>query len=62
MAEQGFSFIAVEGGFASLYHLNRYVKNLDGAADSAKDVLLKLDRWPTILHYKPPRNTRKEWN
>src|SRR5690606_37830289 len=44
IAEQGFSFIAVEGDFASLYHLNRYVKNLEGAASSAKAVLLKLDR------------------
>ncbi len=49
ISEQGFNFIAVEGDFASLYHLNRYVKNLDGAAKSAQEVLLKLDRWPTWM-------------
>ena len=47
ITELDFNFIAVEGDFASLYHLNRYVKNLDGAANSAREVLLKLNRWPT---------------
>src|SRR5690554_4624057 len=37
IAEQDFSFIAVEGDFASLYHLNRYVKNLDGAATRSEE-------------------------
>ena len=49
ITEQDFNFIAVEGDFASLYHLNRYVKNMDGAANSAKEVLLKLHRWPTWM-------------
>lgn len=44
--EHAFSFIAVEGDFASLYELNRYVKNKEGAAKSARKVLLKLNRWP----------------
>src|SRR5690554_997043 len=44
-----FNFIAVEGDFASLYHLNRYVKNMEGAESSAKNVLLKLNRWPTWM-------------
>src|SRR5690554_5121704 len=37
--EHGFNFIAVEGDFASLYELNKYVKNKSGAAASAKEVL-----------------------
>ena len=49
IADQGFSFIAVEGDFASLYQLNNYVKNLEDAGKSAKEVLLKLDRWPTWM-------------
>lgn len=49
IAEKDFSFIAVEGDFASLYHLNRYVKNMEGAENSAKEVLLKLHRWPTWM-------------
>lgn len=47
--KQNFNFIAVEGDFASLYHLNRYVKNMEGAENSAREVLLKLDRWPTWM-------------
>ena len=44
--EHGFNFILVEGDFASLYELNRYVKGMPGAANSAREVLLRLDRWP----------------
>lgn len=47
IAENDFSFIAVGGDFAGLNHLNRYVKNLNGAVSSAKEVLLKLNRWPS---------------
>ncbi len=47
--KQDFNFIAVEGDFASLYKLNRYVKNMEGAESSARAVLLKLDRWPTWM-------------
>ncbi len=46
ISEHNFNFIVVEGDFASLYALNKYVKNLPGAASSAKEVLLNLDRWP----------------
>ncbi|MDX9908219.1 MAG: erythromycin esterase family protein [Mariniphaga sp.] len=61
IAEQGFSFIAVEGDFASLYHINRYVKNLDGAASSAREVLLKLDRWPTWMWANEEVVALAEW-
>ena len=47
--KHNFNFIVVEGDFASLYKLNRYVKNMDGAESSAKEVLLKLNRWPTWM-------------
>ncbi len=46
IAEHGFRFIAVEGDWASLYELNRYVKHMPGAAGSAQEVLMGLDRWP----------------
>lgn len=46
ISEKEFNFIAVEGDFASLYELNRYVKDMPGSANSARDVLENLDRWP----------------
>ncbi len=46
IAEQGYNFIAVEGDWASLYELNRYVKDMPGAAGSAREVLKGLGRWP----------------
>ncbi|MBZ0243482.1 MAG: erythromycin esterase family protein, partial [Bacteroidales bacterium] len=61
ISEHDFSFIAVEGDFASLYHLNRYVKNLDGAANSAQEVLLKLDRWPTWMWANEEVVALAEW-
>lgn len=61
ISEQNFSFIAVEGDFASLYHLNLYVKNLDGAASSAKEVLLKLNRWPTWMWANEEVVALAEW-
>ncbi len=46
ISEKGFSFIVVEGDWASLYELNRYVKDMDGAAASARAVMEDLERWP----------------
>ena len=47
--EKGYNFIAVEGDWASLFELNKYVKNLPGAAENAEYVLWNLDRWPTWM-------------
>jgi erythromycin esterase len=44
--EHGFNFIVVEGDFASLFEINRYVKNLPGAAQTAEDAMSGLNRWP----------------
>lgn len=49
ITNHNFRFIAVEGDFASLYELNNYVKNRGEASSSAREVLLKLDRWPTWM-------------
>lgn len=56
-----FDFIAVEGDFASLYELNKYVKNSEGAANSAREVLLKLDRWPTWMWANEEVVALAEW-
>lgn len=61
ITEHDFSFIAVEGDFASLYHLNSYVKNLEGAASSAQNVLLKLHRWPTWMWANEEILALAEW-
>jgi erythromycin esterase len=46
IAEHGFSFIAVEGDWASLYRLNKYVKDLPGAPGSAVEAMKSFSRWP----------------
>ncbi len=59
--EHGFNFIAVEGDFASLYNLNKYVKNAEGAGKSAREVLLKLNRWPTWMWANEEVVALAEW-
>jgi erythromycin esterase len=44
--EHGFNFIVVEGDFASLFEINRYVKDLPGTAQSAEEAMSGLNRWP----------------
>ncbi len=59
--EHDFNFIAVEGDFASLYQLNNYVKNKEGSGKSAREVLLKLDRWPTWMWANEEVVSLAEW-
>lgn len=61
IAEQDFSFIVVEGDFASLYPINRYVKNLAGAASSAREILTKIDRWPAWMWANEEVEALVEW-
>ncbi|MGZ0746293.1 erythromycin esterase family protein [Haloparvum sp. AD34] len=49
IAEYDFDFVAVEGDWTSCYAVNRYLKGLPGAADSAREVLESFDRWPTWM-------------
>ncbi len=44
--EKGFRFVAVEGDWAALYRLNRYVKHLPGAEPDARVIMASFDRWP----------------
>jgi len=44
--EKGFRFVAVEGDWTAIAHLNRYIQNLPGAAASAREALLQIERWP----------------
>ena len=47
--EKGFSFIAVEGDWPDCYRVNRYVKWLSDAGESAHGVLHTFERWPTWM-------------
>lgn len=47
--EKGFSFIAVEGDWASCERVNRYVRGVGGAGENAREVLMSFDRWPRWL-------------
>lgn len=46
IAEKGSSFIVVEGDWASIYRLNKYVKDLPGALKTARDAVRTFNRWP----------------
>lgn len=49
IAEQGFSFIAVEGDWPDCYRVNRFVKGYPDAGESAHGVLHAFERWPTWM-------------
>jgi len=46
ITEHDFSFIAVEGDWASLYRLNKYVKHFENAPASAIEAMAQFNRWP----------------
>jgi erythromycin esterase-like protein len=49
IAEQGFSFLAVEGDWPDCYRVNRYVKDHPDSGDNAREVLHAFERWPTWM-------------
>ncbi len=49
VADAGFRFVLVEGDWASLHELNRYVKHLPGAPATAREALAAQQRWPQWL-------------
>ncbi len=59
--EQGFNLILVEGDFASLYEVNRYIRHQPGAARSARQLLEKLDRWPQWMWGNEETVALVEW-
>jgi erythromycin esterase len=60
IAEKKFSFIAVEGDWASIHRLNRYVKGLDDA-DDARAILRQFDRWPLWMWANEEVAELAEW-
>jgi erythromycin esterase len=61
ITEKGFSFVAVEGDWASIYRLNKYVKGLPGARSSARRVLQGFDRWPEWMWANNEIRELAEW-
>ena len=61
VADAGFRFILVEGDWASLHELNRYVKDLPGAAVTAREALAGQQRWPQWLWGNEETAALAEW-
>lgn len=57
----GFNFIAVEGDWSALLHLDRYVRHMPGAPASARDALLAIDRWPLWMWANEEMVALGEW-
>ncbi len=56
-----FRFLAVEGDWATLLELNRYVKDKPGAPDSARAALERLERWPPWMWANEEIEALAEW-
>ena len=61
IVEGGFSFIAIEGDWASLLPLDRYVRHHPAAPASARDALLLIERWPRWLWANTDLEALGEW-
>ena len=61
VADAGFQFLLVEGDWASLHELNRYVKHLPGSAVSAREALASQQRWPQWLWANEETVALGEW-
>lgn len=61
ITEKGFSFIAVEGDWPSLYRLNEYVKGRSKPGTSAADVLKTFGRWPRWMWANQDIEALAEW-
>ncbi|HEX5725404.1 MAG TPA: erythromycin esterase family protein [Longimicrobiaceae bacterium] len=61
VAEQGFSFIAVEGDWPDCWCVNRYVKGFPDAGGTARAVLHAFERWPTWMWANEEVVALAEW-
>jgi erythromycin esterase len=61
VTEYGFNFIAVEGDWASIYRLNKYVKGLEGTMSNARQVLQSFNRWPRWMWANTDILSLAEW-
>ena len=61
IGERGFSFVAVEGDWASLLPLDRYVRHHPDAPASAREALLQIERWPRWVWANSELEALGEW-
>ncbi len=62
ISEKGFSFVAVEGDWASIYRLNLYVKGLyEGPEKSAEEIMMTFSRWPVWMWANRETAELVEW-
>ncbi|MDG5800004.1 erythromycin esterase family protein [Marinilabiliaceae bacterium ANBcel2] len=61
ISQKQFNFIVVEGDWASIYRLNKYVKDWNSSASSAKEVLREFDRWPQWMWSNSDILSLAEW-
>lgn len=59
--ERGFSFIAIEGDWASLLPLDRYVRGRPDAPASAREALRQIGRWPRWVWANSELEALGEW-
>ncbi len=57
----GVRFVAVEGDWAAIYRLNRYVKHLPGAEPDARAIMASFDRWPQWMWANEEMLAFVEW-
>lgn len=59
--EADFRYIAVEGDWTALDPLDRYVRHFPDSADSAREVLARIDRWAEWMWANPVILDLAEW-
>jgi erythromycin esterase len=59
--EKGFRFLAVEGDWPDCCRIDRYIRHVPGAGDSARQVLSTFDRWPTWMWANQEVAELAEW-
>lgn len=61
VADHGFRIVAVEGDWAPLYQLNKYIKHAPDSGESAAAVLAGLTRWPQWMWANHETAELAEW-
>ncbi len=61
IAEKGYRFVAVEGDWAAIYRLNRYVQDLPGSEEDPRMIMQGFRRWPEWMWANEETLAFVEW-